>query len=247
MLFRSANHRLRFAPTNVHAILVVDQEGGKQKYYADVGACNKMEAQALIPLISNGAYVGDLEMASTLYAGKSFDDRAGCAVILQVMDEMQIANENRVVGIFTAREETGEWPTAELIQCCQKNDLWPDLILNLEVCPGGPTPLDKNPEAYVGKGVVLAHMDRYYACDHKLSHFMIDTAQKYHIHHQHMTIRSGGGEIGRLALSFGVLSYSFTIPVRYMHAPNSVMSKVDYEATIAMVKSVIVDWKGLER
>ena len=240
----AANHRLRFSPTGIHAILVMTEDGQKRKYYADVGARTRVEAQALIPLLSNGAYVGTMQSSSGLCAGKSFDDRAGCSVIVNLLQEMAAERDVLVVGAFTAREETGNWPIPELVKCCEKLALAPNLIINIEGCPGGPTPIDPNPEAYVGHGVVLAHTDKFYACDASLSSFMTHVAQKYAIHHQHMSIRSGGGEIGRLALSFGVPGYSLTIPIRYMHAPNSVMAKVDYQATIAMAKAIVREWQG---
>lgn len=237
----ASNQKLRFYPTKTHGILLMQGEGAQKKYYLDVGACNKKEAQGLIPLLSHGAYSTALEFSKNLCAGKSLDDRAGCAAIVKVLQDVNLDDDTMVVGVFTVREETGNWPIQEILKHCLAEKLLPDLIINIEACPGGPTPLNKDPIACVGDGVVLAHMDKYYACDRKLCFLMTEIAEKSKIHHQHMSIRLGGGEIGDLALTFGVPGYSLAIPVRYMHSPQSVMAKVDYLACIDMIKAIIAE------
>lgn len=239
-----ANHQLRFAPSGTHGILIIEKDDRRSKFYVDIGAKNAEEAEAMVPLYSNGAYVGTFQTSASLLAGKSFDDRAGCAAILSVLGNAQAQNDTRVVGVFTAREETGNWPIPELVRCCEKRELLPDLIINIDACPGGPTPDNKSPEAYSDKGVVLVHTDRYYACEASLCRFMVDVARRKQIPHQQISVRTGGGEMGQMACSFGVTGYSLTVPVRYMHDPHSVMSKIDYEALIAMLHAIVENWGG---
>jgi endoglucanase len=179
-----------------------------------------------------------MEESPSQLMGKSFDDRAGCAAIVSVLRSWAEETRNRLVGVFTAREETGNWPVAELYRTMHELDLMPDLIVNVECCPGGPTPGEPTPMAKVGDGIVLVNMDASYEPDPTLCLFMNNLAETQKIKNQHMAIRDGSGELGRLALAFGVAGYPLTIPVRYMHFPHSVMAKTDFQACIDMIKAI---------
>ncbi|MBN1356138.1 hypothetical protein JXA40_07700 [bacterium] len=238
-----ANHMIRFYPTHVRGVLVVRRERNQTAFFADVGAKNDAEAMKMVPYHSNGAYA-DVEMqeSPTQLMGKSLDDRAGCAAIVSVMKTWPRESRNRIIGVFTAREETGNWPVTELYRNMLEINLLPDLIVNVECCPGGPTPGDPNPLAEVGKGIVLVNMDASYEPDSEICRFMEMLARKWRIPSQHMAVREGSGELGRLALGFGVAGYPITIPARYMHCPHSVISKHDFMACIRMIRKIAEDY-----
>ncbi|MBN2054271.1 M20/M25/M40 family metallo-hydrolase [bacterium] len=243
----ATNSLLRFQPTGVRGILLVKREGTKLRYFLDAGAMSAKEALEMIPYHSNGAYVGNaLEESPGQLAGKSFDDRAGCAAIVKVLKDWPRDEENRIVGVFTSREETGDWPVSELRGAIGNNGLYPDLIINVEVCPGGPTPLQQETIGMVGAGLVLVHMDSSYAPDSRICKFMADVAADKGVAHQHIAMRLGSGELGRLALGFGVHGYPLSIPGRYMHCPHSVISKQDYLACIHMCREIALNYRGVD-
>lgn len=243
----ATNTILEFHPTQNRGILLVKDSGRDASYYLDVGARDDAEAQVMIPYYSNGAYIGiELQESPSQLAGKSFDDRAGCAAIVQVLKEFAHKGPNRIIGVFTAREETGDWPIAELKQAIIEQNVYPELIINLEICPGGPTPLDPSPIARVGNGIVLVHMDGSYAPDAKLCKTMSDIALENKIPHQQIAMRKGSGELGRLALDFGVHGYPLTIPGKYMHCPHSVICKDDYLAAIKMCHLIGKHYEGIK-
>ncbi|MBN1879139.1 hypothetical protein JW823_03430 [bacterium] len=240
----SNNHLIQFQPNNVHGVLIIRSVDEKNtRYYADVGATSPEEALDMVPRHANGAYAKvSLEASATQLKGKSFDDRAGCAAIVQVLRHWEKEQTNRIVGVFTAREETGNWPVTELYRTIQENQLFPDLIVNVECCPAEEVPGAAEGFASVGKGIVLVNMDASYEPDPILCRFMSLVAEKGGIINQHMAVRAGSGELGRLALGFGVAGYPLTIPCRYMHQPHSVISKVDYMACIAMIREIAVQY-----
>ncbi|MCD4655135.1 hypothetical protein K8T06_14535 [bacterium] len=235
-----ANQQVTFQPNNVNGVLIVtDNEGQRPHFYVDIGANDQKEALEMVPRHSNGAYAKVvLEESSTQLNGKSFDDRAGCAAIVQAMKEFSYNSENRVVGVFTAREETGNWPVTELYRIMLENDLSPDLIVNVECCPAEEVPGGSGGVASVGQGIVLVHMDSSYEPDPEICLFMSTIADNQNIKNQHMAVRAGSGELGRLALGFGVAGYPLTIPCRYMHQPHSVIAKVDYQSCITMILAI---------
>jgi putative aminopeptidase FrvX len=234
------NHLIQFQPNETNGVMLIRNNRDKRpRYYVDVGATSSEEAMEIVPRHANGAYTGvSFEESKTQLKGKSFDDRAGCAAIVDVLKNWNQNSGNRVVAVFTAREETGNWPVTELYRTMYEHQLLPDLIVNVECCPAEEIPGDTEGVAEVGKGIVLVHMDASYEPDPKLCKFMSEVAEKHNICNQHMAVRAGSGELGRLALGFGVAGYPLTIPCRYMHQPHSVISKIDYNACIDMVTEI---------
>lgn len=234
----ASNQVIIFWPTGVKGILVTLRGDEKTKCYVDIGAKDADEALRMIPYHSNGAYFRvELEESSTHFMGKSFDDRAGCSAIISAINS-DFDSSNRIIAAFTAREETGNWPSNELYRILKDKDLYPDLIVNVECCPGGPTPGNPHPLAEVGRGIVLVNMDASYEPDALVCKVMEDIAEKSNIPNQLMAVRDGSGELGRLALGFGVPGYPLIIPCRYMHFPHSVISKSDYSASIRMIMEI---------
>lgn len=235
----AGNQPLLFHPTGVRGILLTRTEGKRRRYYVDLGAGCAEEALKMVPRHSNGAFLAyPIEESPTQLMGKCFDDRAGCASIVRLLQEWRPDWPNRPVGVFTAREETGNWPVPELYRVIVGEGLHPDMIVNVELCPGGPTPTAGEPMAYVGQGIVLVHMDASYAPDSLICQFMEELAETKEIPHQYIAMRDGSGEMGKLALGFGCAGYPLTIPGRYMHCPRSVISKQDFKACIQMCREI---------
>lgn len=235
----AANHEIIFLPTGVRGVLIIQQQEKRANYFADIGASSASEAEQMAPHYSNASYAGvEVKESPAHLMGKSFDDRAGCAAIASVLKRWDRRHPNNLVGVFTAREETGNWPVAELHQTMIKKGLHPDIVINVECCPGGPTPGDPNPIARIGGGIVLVSMDASYEPDSELCRWMEHRAIESKIQFQHIAVRDGSGELGRIALSFGIPGYPLTIPCRYMHHPHSVISKDDFSACVAMIEQI---------
>ncbi len=238
------NHLVKFVPNDTNGVLLIRNTQGKRpRFFADVGAASDQEALEMVPRYANGAFTGvSFEESKTQLKGKSFDDRAGCAAIVYTMKKWSELSKTRIIGVFTAREETGNWPVTELYRAMYELDLIPDLIVNVECCPAEEIPGDTEGVASVGQGIVLVHMDASYEPDPNLCRFMSNVADKNSIKSQHIAVRAGSGELGRLALGFGVGGYPLTIPCRYMHQPHSVISKLDYNACIDMIAGIAEEY-----
>jgi putative aminopeptidase FrvX len=240
----ASNQIIRFSPTGVTGLLMTYAHEKHVRYFADIGAKDGEEALKMVPYFSNGAYSGvNLEESPAHLLGKSFDDRAGCAAIVSALRTLASENSSRWIAVFTAREETGNWPVHELYRLLMAEGLSPALIVNVECCPGGPTPGDPHPLATIGRGIVLVNMDASYEPDSSICRFMDELAESNDILRQHMAVRDGSGELGRLALGFGCPGYPLTIPCRYMHSPHSVMAKSDFRACIEMICRISTAFK----
>lgn len=239
----AANQRVVFLPSKRTGVLVIKHTQKTPVCYADVGATSDSEAQELVPPYSTGAYIGTMEEGTHYLTGKSLGDRVGCAIITNLLNDVAAKAENNVIGVYTAREEGGGKPISELVLELRKSEVYPDVIINLEVCPGGPTPIEENPIATVGGGVVLCHMDKGYPTDPGLSRWVTDLAERHGIPHQHLNTKVSGGEAGSLAFGFGRKTFQLCIPERYPHAPNSVIAKKDLEAMLRLTEEFVREWE----
>jgi endoglucanase len=106
--------------------------------YIDIGAANREEVMAM------GIAVGDPVVPAVkaevlgrpgTFIGKAFDDRVGCAAVIQILREFNGAHPNLVIGAGTAQEENGikgARTVAALVQ--------PDICIVLEGAPADDFP-----------------------------------------------------------------------------------------------------------
>ncbi len=71
----------------------------------DIGAKGKEEAQRLAPLGTPMVFATRFEEVGALVKGKSFDDRAGCAVLAELVRGERLPHD--LHGVFTVQEEVG--------------------------------------------------------------------------------------------------------------------------------------------
>ncbi len=223
---------------------MVEEERNRQlkitDLYIDVGAGNSAEVAALgiepgnpvVPAVK-------AEILSQLgtIVGKALDDRAGCAVIIQVLRGLNHNHPNLVIGAGTAQEEVGAKGARTITSLVQ-----PDVCLVLEGAPA-----DDFPEAgsiiqgRLGNGPQIRYFDPSMIANQALANLAIEEAQHLGIPYQ-VAVREGGGTDGseiQLQASGGVPTVVIGVPVRYAHSHHGIVSLKDLEATIQLVKSLI--------
>jgi putative aminopeptidase FrvX len=213
---------------------------GLAELYIDIGAKNRQEALNL------GIAVGDpvapdvkvqaLTPQRTLL-GKAFDDRAGCAVLLQVLKELTAEHPNQIMGAGTVQEEVGMKGARALAAYLQ-----PDLCLVLEGTPADDFP-DAGPivQGRLGFGPQLRYYDPSMLANRHLMDLARQEAQRLHLPYQ-VTVREGGGTDGsafQVQTPGGVPTLVIGIPVRYAHSHHGIVSLDDLEAGVALVKALL--------
>jgi putative aminopeptidase FrvX len=212
------------------------------KLAIDIGASSKEEAESLVQL-------GDYAVFSTsfghmdrqagvagagLVKGKAFDDRAGCAVLVELLRERYPFDLN---GVFTTQEEVGLRGAQVAAYALE-----PDLAFVLEgtVCDDLPRKKDTSPTTRLGHGPALTIMDRSLIVDQHLLQHLMATAQAEKIPFQLKQPGVGstdGGAIQRARE--GVPTAVVAVPCRYIHAPAAVLSLADYDNTVKLMKAAL--------
>lgn len=209
----------------------------------DVGATSRSGAEKLVKLGDHVSFRAAFEVLDEgglrTAKGKAFDDRAGCAVLVELLKE-DFAFD--LYAAFTAQEEVGLRGARVAAYSVS-----PEVSFALEgtVCDDLPKKKDSSPVTEIGKGPVITLMDRSFIADRRLVKLLVDTAQRLGIPYQFKRGTVGGTDAGAIHLTReGVPSAVVSVPVRYIHAPVSLLSLSDLEYTVQLVREALHTLEG---
>mgnify|MGYP000849547275 FL=1 len=201
----------------------------------DIGAKDKAEAKKYIKL---GDYcVFDTkfnEFGTGLMKGKAFDDRMGCAVLIDVLKE---SYECDLYGVFNVQEEVGErgaYASAYNIQ--------PDIGIAVEgtICADMPNIPDHLKATEIGKGPAISIMDKTSLFNKEIINEIIEVGHKKNIPYQFRRAVAGGNDAGAIHMSGqGAKVATISVPCRYIHSSVSVCSMDDYTNTVKLLKEYL--------
>jgi endoglucanase len=208
--------------------------------FIDVGAGDSKAAKKL------GVSVGDYitfdvpfrELKNGLVTGKAFDNRLGCAAMVEVMKKIDTSHTIYAVG--TVQEEVGLKGART-----SAYNIEPDAALALDVAPAGDFPGTKPEESRIkiNGGPVITVADgkgRGIITHPKVRDSLVDLAEKRKIPYQLEVGEGGTTDATAIQLTKGgVLSGVVSVPTRYIHTPVEVASVKDVQNTIKLVRNYI--------
>ena len=196
--------------------------------FLDVGAEDREDAKAM------GVKIGDpvafdveyVKLGKDAVMGKAFDNRAGCAVMVETLKQLE-KTDCTVYAVGTIQEELGLRGAATATFGVD-----PDVGIALDVTIAGDTPGVREFDTTVkmGKGPALTVSDSGLITHPKVLRWLIDTATQNSIDYQLETGLLGTTDAARMALTRqGVPSGTISIPARYIHSPVGLISLKDAE------------------
>lgn len=198
--------------------------------FIDVGALSREEAE------SRGIRVGSWAVPCSpftrlsnekLLLSKAFDNRAGCALCIEVTEKVRL-HPNTLFAAGSTQEEVGlrgAAATAHLID--------PDVAIVLEGPPADDTPGMKpeDSQGSLGRGVQIRAFDPTMIANPRLVDLAIAIAREKGIPHQVAVRATGGTNAGRIHLNTrGVPTIVLGVPTRYIHSHAGILHLDDYLA-----------------
>ncbi len=173
----------------------------------------------------------------SLYMGKAWDDRVGCAMIVDVLRALsETEHPNTVFGVGTAQEEVGLRGATT-----SSYSVDPDVGFALEVSIARDTPgsSDQATEA-LGAGVSILIYDGSMIPNRRLRDLVISIAEEENIPYHFSSISGGGTDSGSIHLSRrGVPSLTIGVPTRYIHSHVGILRREDYDHATKLMIEVI--------
>lgn len=204
------------------------------KLAIDIGAASREEAEAAVQpgdvaLFENGV----VPLANGRILSKALDDRAGCALLLSLLDEVP---ERDIVLAFTVQEEVGCRGAATAAF-----EVAPAIAVAVDATTAADTagvPEDEQVCSVEG-GAVVSFMDRGTLYDAELYAQILEIAAKEGIPAQPKRLVAGGNDASAMQRAAGgCRAAAVSLPCRYLHSPACVLSERDLKAGSALLKAL---------
>lgn len=203
----------------------------------DIGAHSKEEAEAFVEPGSYACFAssflsfGDQDH---YWKGKALDDRVGCAILLELLNQKQ---QYSFDAVFSVQEEVGSRGAGSAAFRLQ-----PDVALILETTTAGDLPGVENEKraCLLGSGPVVPFMDRGTVYDTGLYKCAFQVAEAEGLPCQTKTVIAGGNDSSSVqAAGAGARVLALSVPTRYLHSPVCVMDQRDVQATANLVSALL--------
>ncbi len=170
------------------------------------------------------------------YKGKSFDDRVGCAILMEIIRNFNPDFE--LFFLFSTQEEVGLRGAkigAEKIK--------PDIGIVIECTAAGDSYREDFPS--LCKGPVLTTVDRACIVDFEILEIIKSIAKKENIPFQYKKPLIGGTDAGNIQIAGkGVKIGIISVPARYIHSPLSVINEEDLKNTYLLCLNFLKEIKN---
>ncbi len=214
----------------------------RDSLYLDVGAKNAAEAAAMglepgDPVVPDSPFT--VMNGTQNYLAKAWDDRIGCAVLLEAMRRtMALPHANTLFFVATTQEEVGLRGARAATQIVK-----PDIGIAIEGGIAGDTP-GSHPEetqAHLGAGPGIFLYDSSAIANRKLVAFVRKTATAKNIALQADLVQGYGDDSAEMqTINGGAPTINFVVPVRYTHAHNGIVNRGDFDQMVDLVVALLV-------
>ncbi|MGI4828728.1 MAG: M42 family metallopeptidase [Janthinobacterium lividum] len=212
----------------------------RESVFLDIGARTPGEAAAMgvepgDPVVPDSPF--RVMNGSQNYLGKAWDDRIGCAVLIQAMQRMaKLPHANQLFFVATTQEEIGLRGARTA-----SNLVKPDLGLAIE--GGIANDQGGHPEetqAHLGGGPGIFLYDSSAIPNRKLVRYVESAAKANNIPLQLDLVQGYGDDTAEMQESgTGAPTLNIVVPVRYTHAHNGIVNRQDFDQTVDLMVDLL--------
>lgn len=205
----------------------------------DIGASGKDAAQKHGSSGDRVGFLTSYEELGQVALGKAFDDRVGCALIIELLRGEPFPFD--LYAAFTVQEEVGLRGATTAAYHIQ-----PDAAFILDCTPAYDLPHpahaddDASPNVALGLGPAVYVMDRATIQDPRLVSYLLKTADENDLPVQIRKPGGGGTNTASVQkVAGGTAVATISVPGRYLHAPTSMIYLDDYQNTLALLEAAL--------
>ncbi|MDR0286849.1 MAG: M28 family peptidase [Clostridiales bacterium] len=205
--------------------------------YLDIGSSSKDETEKYIKLGDTGVFDSDYIETEKRITAKALDDRAGCAILLELAMNSEIYKYD-IYFAFTTMEEIGTRgsKTVAAVIPPQKGII----VVEGTTCADVPGIDGAGMCTRLGCGPVLTIMDKSCISDRVLNGKLAEIAGGNGIDFQYKTLASGGNDAASYQTAQkGFRTSSVSVPCRYLHSPFGIMCKKDITGAYKLIDTAL--------
>ncbi len=203
----------------------------------DIGAADEVEATKIVQLGQTATFATQFRTWGGAASGKALDDRAGCAVLIDILRGPRLPVE--ILAAFTVQEEVGLRGARVAAYA-----LNPDAAVAIDATPANDLPpildQDRSPTTQLGHGPAIYMMTRRDLSDPRLVRHFVQTGDRLNIPYQFRQPGGGGTNAGGIIPTrSGVPAISVSVPARYIHSPAALIYLRDMRNTVKLVRESV--------
>ncbi len=236
----------------VHAVssirdihLVPAEERGslikRDAVFLDVGAGSAAEVAALgiapgDPVVPDSGF--EVLNGTANYAGKAWDDRVGCAVLLMAMERLKVTGHpNQIFFVATVQEEIG-LRGARTATAIVKPDIGIAIEGGVTGDAGGAHPEESQVKLGHGPGLFL--YDSSALPNRKLVSLIRKVAGEAGVPLQFDLVQGYGDDSAEMqTVAGGAPTVNLVVPARYTHVHTGVINRHDFDQTVDLVVALL--------
>ncbi len=225
--------RVQFARGRTGVIGLERLEDGSRvpamdKFYVDVGATSPADCPVKVGDVA--CFHRSYEDLGARIAAKAMDDRVGCAVLLQVMKELD-GSPHDLWFVFTVQEEVGLRGAGTSGYGVQ-----PEVALAVDVTLTGDTPEAAPMAVSLGAGPAVKIKDSGMLAHPAVKDWLLRSAEAAGIPHQREVLVRGTTDASAIQVTrAGVPAGCLSIPARYVHSPSELVDFGDVQASVKLL------------
>ena len=175
--------------------------------------------------------------------GRSFDDRVGCAAMIEAVKALgPNLPERDVTFVWSTEEEVGLKGAAAYAERMAKEGHIPDFVFAIDTFVSSDSPLESKrfADAEIGKGFVVRAVDNSNITPREYVDRVVKLARENNIPVQYGV--TGGGNDGAVFTRYGSVDIPLGWPLRYSHSPGEVIDTRDLDALAKIVAVLSRSW-----
>ncbi len=214
----------------------------RDQLYLDIGAKDAKEAAAMgvepgDPVVPDSPFT--VLNGSKNYLGKGWDDRIGCAVLVEAMRRTAtLPHANQLFYVATTQEEVGLRGARTAAQVVK-----PEIGIAIEGGITGDAPGARSEETQVklGAGPGMFLYDSSTIANRKMVAFTRKTAAAKGLPLQADLVQGYGDDSAEMqTLNGGTPTINLVVPVRYTHSHNGIVNRQDFDQVVDLVVAMLV-------
>lgn len=198
--------------------------------YIDIGAKNKKQAEKKVKVGDCFVQAPNMRrLMGTRYVGRPFDDRVGCAILIEALKNIKEA-KNDLYFVFSVQEEVGargSKPASYAIA--------PDIGIALDVTATGDKPGASPMAVKLGEGCTIKLKDSGVICSAELVGMMREVADNNKVKYQNEVLLFGGTDASSMQVAGrGALAGAISIPSAFIHSGCEMIDMFDVKEAVKL-------------
>lgn len=202
------------------------------KFYIDVGATSREEAQARLGQAAG--FVRPFADLGKRIMAKALDDRISCAILLEILRGLS-ESVHDVYFVFSVQEEVG---LRGAITSAYGID--PDVGIALDITVAADTPEAPKMAMKLGHGPCIKVMDSGMLSHPGVKNLLIETAEAHNLPYQLEVLDGGTTDAAAIQLArSGVPAGCVSIACRHFHTPSEMVDMEDVQNAIRLLLAIL--------